>query len=300
MRKIYAIIVTYNAMRHRWIERCLNSLYESTVNITPIVVDNCSTDGTREYVPQNYPEVIWLPQNKNLGFGQGNNTGIKYAMIHNANYILLLNQDATISKDAIELMLKESDGNSLLSPLHLNGDGSDFDNNFQKYSLPKREITRDLLINNSLANVYKTGEICAACWFMPISIIKRIGGFNPVFSQYGEDNNYYNRLVYHNIKTFIVPRAKMYHDRQYHGDMHAFNNKRLRRVFTVIAYNINLSTKTCAKEMLGQIISCYRNDFLHGRYFPGYCTFEIIKLIFNWGTIRDSRKKERIITNNWL
>lgn len=300
MKKIYAIIVTYNAMRHGWIDRCINSLRESTVPITPIVVDNCSTDGTRQHVPQFYPEAIWLPQDKNLGFGQGNNKGIKYALENNADYILLLNQDAAINNDAVSLMLKESDDSSLCSPLHLNGNGSDFDYNFQKYSLPQKEIAKDLLINKVLAHKYETGEICAACWFMPISIIKRIGGFNPVFSQYGEDNNYYNRLVYHNVKTILVPRAKMYHDRQCQGDMQIFYKKRLRRALTLIAYDINLTPSACIKKMFGQMLSCYKNDFIHRHYLPGHCTYELIKLLFNICSIRNSRKKERTITNNWL
>ena len=75
---IYAIIVTYNAMRRSWIERCLDSLRGSSVPVTPIVIDNGSTDETRTFVPQRYPEAVWLPQEKNLGFGQANNIG--YAM----------------------------------------------------------------------------------------------------------------------------------------------------------------------------------------------------------------------------
>lgn len=300
MKKIYAIIVTYNALHKRWIDRCLNSLQESTIEIEPIIIDNGSTDGTREYIPLHYPNAIWLPQNENLGFGKANNIGMRYAIDHHATHVLLLNQDAAISNDAIELMLKESDGESLISPLHLNGDGSGFDHNFQKYSLPQKEIAKDVLIKNSLSNIYITGEICAACWFMPVSIINRIGGFNPAFPQYGEDNNYYHRLAYHGIKTILVPKAKMFHDRQCQGDIKTFNNKRLRRTLAVIAYNINLNAKACSKEMFGQIMSCYRKDFLHGRYLPGRCSFEIIKLLLNMSSIRDSRKKEKTLTNNWL
>ena len=61
---IFAIIVTYNAMRRNWAERCLQSLQESTVPVTPIVIDNGSTDGTRDYVPSQQPTVVWLPQEK--------------------------------------------------------------------------------------------------------------------------------------------------------------------------------------------------------------------------------------------
>ena len=82
---IYTIIVTYNAMQKQWIDRCLKSLENSTIQTTAIIIDNNSTDGTRDYVPTKYPAAIWLPQEKNLGFGQANNVGIKWAMEHNAD-----------------------------------------------------------------------------------------------------------------------------------------------------------------------------------------------------------------------
>ena len=83
--KIYAIIVTYNAMQRGWIDRCMQSLQASTVLATPIIVDNGSTDGTREHIPATYSDIIWMPQDRNLGFGQANNVGIRYALEHNAD-----------------------------------------------------------------------------------------------------------------------------------------------------------------------------------------------------------------------
>lgn len=301
MKSIYAIIVTYNAMRRGWIDRCLNSLRESTVPVIPIVVDNCSTDGTREHIPQHYPEAVWLPQDKNLGFGQGNNAGIRYAMAHNASHVLLLNQDAALHADAIEHMLKADDGLSLLSPLHLNGTGTAFDHNFRKYSFPSdSSITEDILVRGNMKTAYETGEICAACWLLPVGVIENIGGFNPVFFQYSEDNNYYDRLRYHGIRTLLVPHAKMYHDRVCQGDAHAFNNKLLRRMLTVIAYDINNSAADCLKEFCGMLISCYLNKLPRGKYIPGSFACETIRLFADIKNIRASRQKEKTIYPNWL
>lgn len=299
--KIYSIIVTFNAMRNDWINRCLSSLRDSTVKTIPIVVDNCSTDGTREFVPSQYPEVVWLPQNKNLGFGQANNIGIRYVLENNADYVLLLNQDASLHKETIRYMLEASDGTSLISPLHLNGKGSGFDNIFRLYSLPLNSgILEDLLINDSMAISYESGEICAACWFMPISIIEKIGGFNPIFFHYCEDNNYYHRMRYHGIKTLLVPRAKMFHDRVYYGNEQAFNHQQLKRQLTLIAYNINNSFSQCIKDFLKQLSICYRRKLLHGKYFPGSFLYEILMLLFKTNRILESRTKEKEKTKNWL
>ena len=206
MKKSFAIIVTYNAMRRSWIEKCLKSLEASTVAVTPIVVDNASSDETREFVPQHFPQAIWIPQKKNLGFGQANNIGIRYAMDNGADYILLLNQDATLHTEALERLIEASDGKSLLSPLQLTGDGSRLDPLF-KYVLLNADhlLYDDLLINHRCNSTYTSGKYAAACWLLPAATICRIGGFNPLFYHYSEDYNYLDRLTYHGVKVKLVP-----------------------------------------------------------------------------------------------
>lgn len=237
---IYTVVVTYNGLR--WIDRCLKCLTESSVHTDVIVVDNGSTDGTRDFVPSHYPQVIWMPQPCNLGFGGGNNIAIKYALEHEADYVLLLNQDAYLQSTAIEEMLKVADGRNLVSPVHLCGDGSRIDTMFRE-SLKRanNELLDDLLINHECQQSYEIGEVCAACWFMPIDLIKCVGGFNPIFFQYGEDNNYYTRMVYHGRKTILAPHARVWHDRKLHGNSALFSKKEIWIRMMVIACDPGLS-----------------------------------------------------------
>jgi len=290
---IFAIIVTYNGMTNRWIEKCLNSLQDSTVAVKAIVIDNNSQDGTREYVPQNFPEVVWFPQTQNLGFGQANNLGIKYAMEHKADYVLLLNQDATISNDAIEKMLAFSDGQSLLCPLHLNGDGSNIDEMVRiSLKIKDTHFLYDLLVRHSQADSYETGEICAACWLMPKQLLEKIGGFNPLFFHYSEDNNYYQRMVFHQVKTLLIPAARMYHDRALQGNIQAYNRKLLQRNLLLEACNINHSFGKCCFNWI---------KLLHRSHYP-LITFmkEMLWIIKHAGAIRRSRATEKKEGAHWL
>lgn len=288
-------------MHRGWIAKCLASLGSSSVPISPIVVDNLSTDGTREHVPSKYPDVVWLPQDKNLGFGQANNLGIRYALEHDADYVLLLNQDATIAPDAIEKMLAVSDGKSLLSPLHLNGDGTRIDEMFRlslKYS--NNLLNDDLLIRHTTAPCYESAEICAACWLMPIALIKKIGGFNPLFFHYSEDNNYYHRLVYHGVKTLLVPNTNINHDRLLHGNTQAFNHKKLHRDILLISCNINLTTKRRFFKYLQLLYTYYVLYLPQGKYRPFAWTKEIFWLMTHSGTIKKSRMMEKAEGTTWL
>lgn len=299
--KIFTVIVTYNAMHRDWIDRCMKSLSESSVPTDVIIVDNGSTDGTRDYVPQTYPKAVWMPQKKNLGFGQANNLGIKYALEHDADYVLLLNQDAAISHDAIEKMLAASDGDSLLSPLHLNGDGTRIDEMFRcSLKLSNNMINDDMLIRRQLAPCYESGEICAACWLMPIALIKKIGGFNPLFFHYSEDSNYYHRLVFHHVKTLLVPSTYMMHDRLLQGNMQAFNHHRLRRDLLLEACNINQGFVKCCWRWLKILIRCYHQDLRQGQYRIGAFTCQMLWLIGHCRNIAKSRRREKKTGLAWL
>ena len=301
MIQIYTVVVTYNAMRSDWIEKCLTSLHNSTVPVKAIVIDNGSTDSTREYVPNAFPDVIWLPQDKNLGFGQANNIGIRYAISQNADYIMLLNQDATITEDCIERLLAESDGQSLLSPIHCNGNGDKLDRMFCYTILNAGTVFYDdIFIHGQLKEKYEVGEVPAACWFLPVGTVKRIGGFNPIFHHYGEDNNYYHRLKYHKIKVYIVPKARMFHNRKLFGDIGVFNKNRLRRDMLLVSCNINNGFGMRMLHYVKLLYRCYVVDIKKKNYRPGGYLMSLLWILIHYSDIINSRKNERKQYGSWL
>ena len=101
MDKVLVIIVTYNA--HDWIHQCLDSV--DMERYDAIVVDNASTDDTLSILQEEYPKAIVRAMDKNLGFGQANNIGLRYALDNGYDYVLLLNQDAWLLLDTIEKLI---------------------------------------------------------------------------------------------------------------------------------------------------------------------------------------------------
>ncbi len=296
---IYTIIVTYNG-RH-WVDFCLGSLRKSTVATIPLVIDNCSTDDTLPYIREQYPEAILFPQENNLGFGQANNIGMRYALAHNADYVLLLNQDAAIAPNALELMLAQSDSQSLLSPMHMNGDGSKVDNSFRQNSLYHcADLINDTYAGNGIKSSYICGEICAACWLMPRNLLEQIGGFNPLFFHYSEDNNYYQRLAYHHIKVILVPSARMFHDRQGYGNKKVWNAQWLHNMLTLTCTNINLTVGQRCIEILRILWTCYAYRLREKQYRIGSFFLSLCMLSTKIPVIRKSRKIEKQLQPNWL
>lgn len=296
--KIYTIIVTYNGLQ--WMDFCLGSLRASTVQTTPIIIDNNSSDKTVEYIRANYPECVILDNNKNLGFGRANNMGLSYALKNNADYVLLLNQDAAIAPNMLELCLSQSDGKSLLSPIHMNGDGTRVDNSFRYNSLVKCDAFINDIITGNIKNSYHCGEICAACWLLPISILQSVGGFSPLFFQYCEDNNYYNRLIYHGIKTILVPNARVYHDRLDFGNEAVYNQQWLYGVLLLNFTNLNTTSSQKIWECLRILWQCYRTKLPPKKYNIGAYLYSIVKLLANTKTIKYYRSIEKHTNSSHL
>lgn len=214
MKKVFVIIVTYNGMK--WINECLESVLNSSLKAEIIIVDNNSSDETVNNIKTNFPNVKLFNQNQNLGFGKANNIGMSYALKNNADYVLLLNQDAKINKIAIEELINVSEKNTefgIISPIHLNWDNTDVE-----YGFYSRRLFRDFLLGKTLKDWYAEDKfINASCWLLPKKTLETIGGFDPLFFHYGEDVNYCQRVLFHNFKIGVVPEAKVFHDTTNNG-----------------------------------------------------------------------------------
>jgi len=196
-----------------WIDQCLASCSGYPV----IVVDNNSTDATVSFIAGHYLNVEVLQQTKNLGFGAANNIGIKHAIGKGAHYVFLLNQDAYLQPDTINKLVKVHSEHSefgILSPIHLDGGGKKLDTNFSNYFKINNSFIYDTLKKEVLKNVYELPFVNAAAWLLPKQTLEVIGGFDPIFYHYCEDDNYCQRVLFHGYKIGVVPHAFINHDRE--------------------------------------------------------------------------------------
>lgn len=218
MPKVHIIIATYNAMK--WAERCLTSLRKSSVPVQCFVIDNGSTDGTQEYIKTRFPEVDFTQSETNLGFGKANNIGIQKAYKAGADFFYLMNQDAWLYTDTLEKMLEvynshpNKDEIGVMSPIHVDGTETYLDIFVDQYIAKNYEKTRMIsdLYFQTLKPFYEIRFINAAHWLLPKKTIETIGGFNPYFFHYGEDDEYVNRVLFHQKKVLLIPGSKAVHD----------------------------------------------------------------------------------------
>lgn len=249
--KIIVIIVTWNGIK--WLEDCFEAIKKSSYPVDTIVIDNGSTDSTVSFIKKNYPDFHLVESGKNLGFGQANNVGMRYALEHNADYVYLLNQDAYIYPDMFERLLEVAEQRpeyAILSPLHVHGDNKSLDSQFKDYI---RDISASIVEDyslNSIKEVYSVECVPAAGWLLPVKTLKAMGGFDPIFFHYGEDHHYAQRVKFHGFRIGIVPQAKMVHDREGFGNAEAANKDAIARsIKTEILLNINLSKREIIRKL---------------------------------------------------
>lgn len=211
--RVTVIIAGYNA--EPWLERCLQSCRDSVVPTRVILVDNASSDRTVE-IAAKFPEVLAIPQSRNLGFGAANNLGLQKAREEQAEWILLLNQDAFLERQTLTHLLEAADRHpeiGVFSPVHLAGDGVALDPPFAEHLQRGAPGFLSDLHAAQLKDHYRVPFVNAAIWLIRRETLDRVGGFDPLFFLYGEDDDWCARAERLGFAIAIIPAARAIHAR---------------------------------------------------------------------------------------
>jgi hypothetical protein len=60
----------------------------------------------------------------------------------------------------------------------------------------------------------------AAAWLVSRRCLEAVGGFDPIFFMYGEDDDYCARMRYHGFSCFVISRCRIRHARGFHQPAH--------------------------------------------------------------------------------
>lgn len=105
MTKTAVVILNWNGKE--WLRQFLPSVTQYSLSVAEVwVVDNASTDGSVEWLKENYPSVRILCLEKNWGFAGGYNRALEKIQ---ATYYILLNSDVEVTKDWIQPIIRYLD-----------------------------------------------------------------------------------------------------------------------------------------------------------------------------------------------
>ncbi len=211
------IIVNYNTKQ--LLADCLVSIYRETSGVMyeVIVVDNASSDGSEEFIRSRFPNIIWINSGKNLGFGQANNLGAKYAQ---GKYLFFLNSDTVLQNNAVQIFYKymkenaDCDSLGALGSWLLDRTGN---RNLSYGNFPspqeeirylwskmrKRKAEEPLLLNVDF--------ITGADLFLLHDTFEQLKGFDPNFFMYYEETDLQYRMAKMGLRRRIISGPNIVH-----------------------------------------------------------------------------------------
>lgn len=212
--KVFIVIPNWNGAD--LIGECLESLQQQTQGHSVAVVDNASDDNSLAIIGSKFPDVIILQNERNLGFAGGVNTGIRYALDQQADFVALFNNDAVADKHWLQKLMaamKQQPRAGIVTGKLLQIDKQTIDSTGDQYSTWGTPFARGrgeidtgqyqrpeaVLAASGGASLYRT------------EMLHEIGLFDERFFAYYEDVDISLRARLANWEVWYEPTAVAYH-----------------------------------------------------------------------------------------
>jgi N-acetylglucosaminyl-diphospho-decaprenol L-rhamnosyltransferase len=220
------IIINWNSQA--FVAQCLTSIRKNAgvLALEILLVDNASYDGCEEMVKSQFPDVIFIQSEQNLGFAGANNLAFVHSTGRN---ILFLNPDTEIQGFALQKLVSglESLSDAGMVGAHLlNSDLSiqttcitavpailnqTLNSDHLRKAFPKWKIwgMRALFEKNN--NPVQVEAISGACMLGRRETIERVGVFSTDYFMYAEDMDLCVKLAKAGLKIYYIPDAMIVH-----------------------------------------------------------------------------------------
>ncbi|RYG69360.1 glycosyltransferase family 2 protein [bacterium] len=175
-----------------------------------IVVDNESSPDEMMVLSQTGEKVVVLPERENLGYAGGNNVGLRYAIDHGADAILVLNNDAEVAPDVFqqwETAFSSGERIGIVGAAvfdsdngHLNNLGLDEGGAF---------VRDETLLECDLAPAYAPHG-CAMV--LRAAMLREIGLLDERLFLMGEETDLAERARLAGWKILVAPKARVKHE----------------------------------------------------------------------------------------
>lgn len=232
MDKAAVIIVHYGGEKDT--RECLNSILINRENplFQIIVVINPSQKSSfAGYLKKNYPQILVIENERNTGFSEGNNIGIKRALRSDCEYIILLNNDTIVPIELFDKLVsfaKKDPNLGLMSPKIYFAKG--FEYHKDRYSDEERGKVlwyaggifdwKNIYVNHrgvdeidegQYDQISETDFATGCCMLMTKKAIERVGLFDENYFLYYEDIDYSIRVRKNKMKVIYYPQAFLWH-----------------------------------------------------------------------------------------
>jgi len=216
--KVVVLILSFNG-KHLLDESIGSYQNNDYSNFTVCVVDNGSTDNTKDFVNEKYPDVTLLRLEKNLGYSGGLNEGLKYAFTNqNADYALITNNDVKADEKVISSLVDTAelykDAGFVTGKVYF------YDNPEILQTVGKKEdplLWNGGHIGNREKDEGQYEQVCERYFADDVftlvkkSLYEKVGGYDTLFQFQCEEFDWQARAKEAGFKIYYTPFAKIWH-----------------------------------------------------------------------------------------
>jgi len=221
MTKIAVVILNWNGRHH--LQQFLPDVcrYSDLAGTEVIVVDNGSTDDSKDFIRQTFPAVRCIEFEKNLGFAMGYSRALE--MIK-ATYYVLLNSDVEVTHGWLAPLLDTLENNSAIGAcmpkmlaynqkecFEYAGASGGFIDRFGYPFCRGRILDSIENDNGQYDNIRNVFWASGACMFVRASAYKKAGGLDAEFFAHMEEIDLCWRLHRVGYSVVVVPASVVYH-----------------------------------------------------------------------------------------
>ena len=241
---VVTIVVVAHSVREE-LERCFDSIREHAgMPVEVILVDNASTDGTRDWAAREHPEVIVITLTENLGVAARDH-GLRCA---GAPYTMFLDSDAVLTEGALRALvdaLERNPGWGLVGPRLLHDDGTlqRSCRRFPPRLLPLlrrpplarfleggRTVSRHLMADFDHASTRPVLYVLGACQLFRTSLARAAGPFDRRVFLGWDDADWCFRIREAGGEIVFVPEATVVHSYRRQTRRHPVSRAALRQL----------------------------------------------------------------------
>lgn len=239
---IYIVIPVHN--RKNFTKDCIESLKNQTYrSLRIIIVDDGSTDGTREMLETLFPDVIVLDGDGNLFWTKAINMGIRKALELGAKYILTLNNDTIATPDLLEKMMywAERTPNALIGALDISFRTKKpyYGGEIVNWPLAKSRYLLDELKDDDRHGLHEVSLFPARGLLIPCYVFDKIGLFEEKkLPHYMADYDFTHMAIRNGFRVYCNYDAKLYTFPEEGGDYKIRKNAKNLRNYYHHLFNI--------------------------------------------------------------
>lgn len=246
---ISVVVVNYNVKEY--LSNLLHSVYKAQhqFNLEIFVVDNFSSDGSVEFLRERFPQVTYIENRENKGFGKANNQAIRQAK---GKYTLLVNPDVLIGEDTLQVLydfMESSPETGASGCKILNPDGTFAPESRRSIPTPMNAMYKVLGLSKifpnhpRFASYYMGGRdeneasdievLSGSFMFFRTDVLQKLDGFDERFFMYGEDIDLCYRTIKEGYRIRYIPETSIIH---YKGESTKKENLRYIITFNKVLY----------------------------------------------------------------